>query len=611
MADFRKLLVALIAGALLFGSVASALDYGCSARAVPTMIRAESIDDFVGDIVIDCSGDLNSSQLANGITVNIRAQLNTTITSRLLTTRTNTIPGSVTEGTLILDNANGTAADLNGSPIGYDSISGNVLTPFLDGSQNVYQAIKVPGSDTEIEWQGVVLVGPGSNPIHTIRLTNIRARAAGIIPAGGIVSGTVIITTPSSVAIFNNKMDLAYVRPGLMITYPGVVSFNNCDFLPLGNFTENNQVVLAEGFGTAFKPRLNNLAGATPHYVPGGDYFDESGYQPDTLTLGSLVARTSIGRATTGTQFAVIVSNIPAGVDVHGDTPASTTNGLQVERVSSTFSSSGTVLTLIYEVMGYDEPGSAQFLQDLVTIEVDAEVGPPTAIGTMTVHARFNPLAISSTLVAVVDSSPDNDNNPRFVDADPNTIPDFLTIGQNCKTLLLFPYLTGQLGYESGIAITNTSVDPIVDRQTVAQAGACILNFYGQQAAAKLPLTAAMATQTSVTIPAGGQMTLIASGGLASGTVYARDGSQVAACATSTSNPCTGIPAFQGYMIATCNFQYAHGFAFVTDTRSDRTQGYLALVIPYRVINDDGEISRPPVDSSFFALPNQGENLGN
>ena len=44
-----------------------------------------------------------------------------------------------------------------------------------------------------------------------------------------------------------------------------------------------------------------------------------------------------------------------------------------------------------------------------------------------------------------------------------------------------------------------------------------------------------------------------------------------------------GAPEFQGYVIAVCEFQYAHGFAFITDgfggVRS-LAQGYLALVIP-------------------------------
>jgi len=41
------------------------------------------------------------------------------------------------------------------------------------------------------------------------------------------------------------------------------------------------------------------------------------------------------------------------------------------------------------------------------------------------------------------------------------------------------------------------------------------------------------------------------------------------------------VPNFQGYMIAICQFQYAHGFAFISDLGArNLAMGYLALVVP-------------------------------
>jgi hypothetical protein len=44
-----------------------------------------------------------------------------------------------------------------------------------------------------------------------------------------------------------------------------------------------------------------------------------------------------------------------------------------------------------------------------------------------------------------------------------------------------------------------------------------------------------------------------------------------------------GIPAtpgFQGFIIAQCNFQYAHGFAFISDYGANKVaEAYLALVM--------------------------------
>ena len=52
----------------------------------------------------------------------------------------------------------------------------------------------------------------------------------------------------------------------------------------------------------------------------------------------------------------------------------------------------------------------------------------------------------------------------------------------------------------------------------------------------------------------------------------------------STGSTNLGVAAhggFQGYIIAQCRFQYAHGFAFITKVGGvDLAEGYLALVIP-------------------------------
>jgi len=52
-------------------------------------------------------------------------------------------------------------------------------------------------------------------------------------------------------------------------------------------------------------------------------------------------------------------------------------------------------------------------------------------------------------------------------------------------------------------------------------------------------------------------------------------------------------PGFQGYIIAVCNFQFAHGFAFISDLGArNLAMGYLALVLPNQrlVQNPDNEI---------------------
>ena len=52
---------------------------------------------------------------------------------------------------------------------------------------------------------------------------------------------------------------------------------------------------------------------------------------------------------------------------------------------------------------------------------------------------------------------------------------------------------------------------------------------------------------------------------------------------------------FTGYMIAVCRFQYAHGFAFISDLGArNLAMGYLALVIPHPTGAPTG-LGRQPV----------------
>lgn len=66
---------------------------------------------------------------------------------------------------------------------------------------------------------------------------------------------------------------------------------------------------------------------------------------------------------------------------------------------------------------------------------------------------------------------------------------------------------------------------------------------------------------------------------------------------------------FQGYMIAQCRFQYAHGFAFIKDgfggPGQGLSEGYLALIIPDTSITS-GRNANPNVTTS-----GSGEVLSN
>ncbi len=208
MVDFRKILLALIAGALMLTSVASAANYSCAGTSVTPLIRWEGRAELLGDVVLFCNGDFAPSTAR--VTVNIRMRLNTNATPRLVGTVAEEDAGlEVTESLLILDEG---ASGLKG----YDD-EGN-LTPSYLGDQNTFQAVRI--NDREIEWQGVTLYGGGAtNTTKQIRITNVRGNASQFSATGGSVVANISITTPSTVLLINNTdLLVGDVRQGVYMT---------------------------------------------------------------------------------------------------------------------------------------------------------------------------------------------------------------------------------------------------------------------------------------------------------------------------------------------------------------------------------------------------------
>jgi hypothetical protein len=577
MADFRKLLLALMAGALLFTTVASAAQYSCKANAVPTLVRSEGIAELVGDVLLNCDGDVPAA----GILANVRLKLTANITSNPAVSRSGVAQvGDLTDAMLILDNG----AD---AFRGYSSTS--PLTVFSDGTQNLYQAVKI--SDDEIEWQGVWLAAVGSTGYSkSIRLTNVR----GNVQSRGdfaTIYASINITGSTTVPVDNNLLVVADTRPGMTFDVTPA-SYRNCV-----DPAYSGEAILkfTEGFGSAFRPKGT---ASTDNTKPGGGYRNESGFNPGSIASGTLVNQSGIGQASYGTRLFVRMKDIPSGIShVRLQKQIVTGYGMVLQLVTGVDSSgaggsmsSGTGTSddpsnnrFVYEVTDISANSYAPYaFSETVSIPVAISYSVPGPVGTASASGTLAP--ISS--VFVMDW---NSYEPRFVDKGVDKT--MFTIDY-CRTILLFPYVTNQANFDTGLAIANTSKDPIYtgSAATKAQSGTCTLYYYGNTSGGPAP-----AAQTTPTVAAGGHFVMQLSGG---GGVFAPDGG-FTACA---SGACIA-PLFQGYIFALCNFQFAHGYAFISDYGSVKlAQGYLALVVPDRS-------SRLPVDSSYGSAINQGEQL--
>ncbi|MFN0107134.1 MAG: hypothetical protein ACKV2U_34180 [Bryobacteraceae bacterium] len=633
MVDFRKWFPAMAVVALAFGAASTAYAqpqaFSCVGNAgVPPIVRAEGLTELVGDLVLNCTGGTPTALAAPVPQANVQIFLNTNITSRL----TND-PWS--EALLMIDepapgaqrycSQNGGCAisgvgtfggvDGRGDGVDYDDPAGT--------EPNIYQG-RQSGANSVV-WLGVPIDPPGTNGTRIIRITNVRANANQLGVSSTLIPTQIVmfisVTGTTSVPINNPQQTVAFIQPGLTFSvrqvassYLQCVSFNKDAATDTSKTLSNGigtVVRFAEGFASAFKRRnvaaFSNADSSPPpinQNTPGAIYNTETGFYNSSpnVVVGGTNGLGIAGLADHGTRLMARFANVPAGVSLFATlypvvscsdcgtsgrpkitgalnaTTAVNGNILTHARLISTDSNGGGAFsavtgtnnssfdavtagttsitpasapialnngagTAVWEVMNAD-PNTAQTYEFGIGVSFSANTSNNLpGLGSATVAGSFAPLSTVTTASA---SAP----IPRF--ADTSTARTIFTISA-CTTNLLFVFLTNQAGFDSGIAISNTSVDPF---GTAPQSGPCKLNYYGETTGGG----AAPAAQTSAVVPAGKQLTAVLS-----------TGGNLGIAAT---------PGFQGYMIAQCSFQYAHGFAFISDVGANRvSEAYLALIL--------------------------------
>jgi len=477
---------------------------------------------------------------------------------------------------------------------------------------NMYLGLIGCGGNTicgpnQVTFSGIPILPPvTSGGTRVYRITNIRANVNGL---GGILqSGTqplvasISISGSTALPVNNPIVQAGFIQSGLTTS----VTSSGLSFLQCNSVTLANAVLLkySENFGTAFKTRVapvgvnTNGQTGTPtalQNIPGTIYNSESGFIiPNVFNVsntgGFVTSGTQIGLADYGTRLKAVFNNIPSGIrlfvsvtnvnaftsattpqpagnsstsyaqlvngettqDGNGTIPAlgpTTSVNSNATAVTEILASNGTA-TAVWEVVNTNPAAAETFTFAVFTTYVANQAQNTPAIGTITVNQSYAPTPPAFTAAAGSAAS-GTLTIPRF--ADTSTARNVLTI-QLCQTLLLFPFVTNQNGFDTGIAISNTTTDPI---GTTPQAGICKLTYY--DGTGKFPPTGINGT----------------------------DLTKEAAVATGTSAvnlASTLAPNFQGYMFAQCNFQLAHGFAFISDLGArNLAMGYLALVVPNNI----------------------------
>ncbi|MGA2183304.1 MAG: hypothetical protein ABSH47_09760 [Bryobacteraceae bacterium] len=386
MADFRKWLMAFAVIVLLlgFGSTAVAqiqvtAPVTCTANSgTPRQIRQEGVAELVGDIVMNCTGGVQTPVGQPVPLANIRIAVSQPITSRSFAgagepmlvidepypssdpfpTNQGYIPGAPKEQI----GCKATGGQTNANPflsgtIGICDIAG--VPPHVEtyeGQYNTFQG-QVTNNGLYIDFIGVPIDPPGSNYERIIRVTNVRADATKV-PLGQTITGTVSVSGNASLTLPSPFTTVAFVYQGFI---PGKVAPQNEVQCAWPSDGDSVGVTFAEGFASSFKTGLitsddangaGGLNSIRTDINTGGDptsglwepqdlfgtginYYTESGFTPNLTSidesgfgsgvsdpLAELVEQTNtpgmddgtIGTADYGTRFRVVVNNLQTGV---------------------------------------------------------------------------------------------------------------------------------------------------------------------------------------------------------------------------------------------------------------------------------------------------------
>jgi hypothetical protein len=528
MSNFRTKLLGLAAVATAFTGASFAQNIGPGAAvgngAANLSLRSEGQTELVGDYVA-------SFTTTGAATVGtVYATLTLPVTSKALTTPATAPAGNVSNSDAVLQVTNG-----GGTTTYYGTVS---------GSQISFNAVTLPLGAFTLTTQNVRVnasAGAGGAPqVSESLLVSYAVTGTTTSNATGPSESVGYILTslgPTTIAA-------AGIQPYFVCT--GNV-YSNAPAAALG--TASFSVGFKELFGGAFK-----TAGSAATGGEGGSF---------TPTSVPLAAPAGVGTAATATQLLLTLANVPSAATVY--LPQSvTSNGTTLTLSGSTAVTSPTSLSGANGPDVAYTPSNGGVTATYTVTANNPGFGPTSFSVPVYVGFAANSAAAQGAITALVTYTP----AAAAITGPAATIPTFaisaLTAANGasistCQTSLLFPFVTNQLGFDTGIVLANTSTDNLGaggKSAATAQSGTCTLSFYG---------STAPSPATGVADP---------QGSAASGTTHAFLLSSVA-------------PGFQGYAIASCPFLYGHGFAFIEYNLTQPNgvvEGYLAEVIGARPV---------------------------
>jgi len=287
---------------------------------------------------------------------------------------------------------------------------------------------------------------------------------------------------------------------------------------------------------------------------------------------------------------AVLVNTDAAGAGAYSPVAAS---GTSAGAASTTFVALPSSGMAVYEVI-FADPFSIESatVTAIVAYAPNLNLNQPDPTKTAQAFGGFAPFYSSSAAHQPQPLPAPNGVNlpvPRFSPGQVPTNPNFFDVNK-CACNLLFPFVSASGGYDTGIAIANTSQDNLGlngNSAALQQFGGVEFWYYGtgnnggsapptQCTNVASPGTCPTPPPSSASnlvgqVPAGQVLTYVLSSG----------GGSIGAGPNGLNNSANG---FTGYIIAQAQFQYCHAYAFITAIGAGPltqavSEGYLGLIL--------------------------------
>ena len=475
-AVLKSSFVMLVLFAVAGSGVAQAQE--CIARAGSSvMARAEGITEAVGTVDLRCQEPVGLGFGAPEV-LEITVELNTAITSVIDNDRL--VEGLTYVASSIAPGTGVEAADFS--------------DPTNAGANADAAKATLSEDGTAITWKilsSTVDLGSGGTTGFQVTIEGIIANAS-MMGDGEDVTATVSV---QGAAVHSGSLKLADVTTGLLVEVDQA-NVLQCD---TDIESETATLMIQEGY-------VNSI-------IDANDLMVSFTGIPEGVTV---IVPGEVAAVADTVDIGLTLQTDPrvSGVTVDDD-------GRNIVDLSA--SGSGAV---VYDVSATADPDLAD---EAVELKVTFEWEAGDVVDSGEVDVSFHPVSIMGG-----DTYKENGAPPeRYVASGSYTVIEV----NPCLTTLLFPFVTNQAAFDTGLVITNAS----------GQSGSCTIDYSGADAPDDM---------TSQPVAGGAQWIALASN-IAQG--------------------------FQGYITATCAFRDAHGFAFISNGfgggETTAAQGYLAMCI--------------------------------